>query len=694
MSDSADLLVEIGTEELPPKSLRTLSEAFGAAVSERLEAKFLGKHEYSVHATPRRLAVLVSQVPANQPDRDIERRGPALDAAFDADGKPTKAAEGFARSCGVDVGHLEHLENADGRWLLFRSTQVGESTLSLLPTIVEEALARIPIARRMRWSNLDVEFVRPVHWVTLLYGKEAVEADILSVRSGGNTYGHRFHHPQAVELAEPSEYAGALYSGAHVVTEFAARKEMIRTQVEEAAEVFGGKAVIDDALLEENTALVEWPMAVTGSFDVLFLSLPDCVLTATMQGHQRYFPVMGEDGALMPHFIAISNIESSNPDTVRHGNERVIRPRLADAVFFFEADQKKSLEERRGSLKDVIFQEKLGSLYDKSERVSRLAGIVAIAMGQSPQEVKLARRAGVLFKCDLLTDMVGEFPELQGDMGREYALVGGEDRRVANAIGESYLPRFAGDRIPSSPTGCALSVADRLDTLIGIFLVGQAPTGDKDPFALRRAALGALRIMIEGELALDLYKLLKSTVEGYEQFSDSAAVVDEVMAFVLERLKAYFVDQGVPVDVLQAVQAREPTEPLDFAQRVHAVDAFRKLPEAASLAAANKRIQNILKQAEDTVPAKVDDTLFVADAEWNLAAKALGLSPLVRDLLKQRDYAAAMTSLAGLRDSVDDFFDNVKVMDDDERLRKNRLALLQSIRNLFLETADISRLQV
>ncbi len=694
MSDSADLLVEIGTEELPPKSLRTLSEAFGAAVCGRLEAKILGKHEYSVYATPRRLAVLVSDVPANQPDRDIQRRGPALDAAFDVDGNPTKAAEGFARSCGVDVDHLERLENADGRWLFFRSTQVGESTLSLLPAIVEEALARIPIARRMRWSNLDVEFVRPVHWITLLYGKDAVESDIMGVRSGGNTYGHRFHHPQAVELAEPSEYAGALYGGAHVVAEFAARKEMIRTQATEAAEVFGGKAVIDDALLEENTALVEWPMAITGSFDVLFLSLPDCVLTATMQGHQRYFPVLGEDGALMPHFIAISNIESSNPDTVRHGNERVIRPRLADAAFFFEADQKKSLEERRDSLKDVVFQKKLGSLYDKSERVSRLAGIVTIAMGQSPDEVKLARRAGMLFKCDLVTDMVGEFPELQGDMGREYALANGENHHVANGIGEGYLPRFAGDRIPSSPTGRALSVADRLDTLIGIFLIGQAPTGDKDPFALRRAALGALRVMIEGELPLDLHKLLKSTVEGYEQFSDSVGVVEEVMAFVLERLKAYFVDQGVPVDVLQAVQARGPTEPLDFAKRVHAVDAFRKLPEAASLAAANKRIQNILKQAEDAVPAKVDDTLFAADAEWNLAAKAVGLSPRVRDLLKRRDYTAAMTSLAGLRDSVDEFFDNVKVMDDDERLRKNRLALLQSISNLFLETADISRLQV
>jgi glycyl-tRNA synthetase beta chain len=694
MSDSADLLVEIGTEELPPKSLRTLSEAFGAAISERLEAKNLGKHEYSVYATPRRLAVLVSDVPVNQPDLDIKRRGPALDAAFDADGVPTKAAEGFARSCGIDVSHLDRLENADGRWLLFRSTQVGESTLSLLPAIVEEALARIPIARRMRWSNLDVEFVRPVHWITLLYGKDAVEADIMGVRSGGSTYGHRFHHPQAVELAEPSEYVGALYGGAHVVTEFAARKEMIRTQAVEAAEVIGGHAVIDDALLEENTALVEWPVAVTGSFDVLFLSLPDCVLTATMQGHQRYFPVMGEDGALMPRFIAISNIESSNPDTVRHGNERVIRPRLADAAFFFEADQKKSLEERRDALKDVVFQEKLGSLYDKSERVSRLAGIVAIAMGQSPDEVKLARRAGMLFKCDLVTDMVGEFPELQGDMGREYALAGGEDHRVANAIGESYMPRFAGDRIPASPAGRALSLADRLDTLIGIFLIGQAPTGDKDPFALRRAALGALRVMIEGELPLDLHKLLKSTAEGYEQFSDPAAGVNKVMAFVLERLKAYFVDQGVPIDVFQSVQAREPAEPLDFAKRVHAVDAFRKLPEAASLAAANKRIQNILKQADDAVPAKVDDTLLAADAEWNLAAKAVGLSPRVRDLLKQRDYTAAMTSLAGLRESVDDFFDNVKVMDDDERLRKNRLALLQSISNLFLETADISRLQV
>ena len=693
MSDTADLLVEIGTEELPPKTLRQLSEAFGEALCDRLAAKILGTHEYAVYATPRRLAVVVSGIPLNQPDRDVERRGPALDAAFDADGNPTKAAEGFARSCGVEVGQLDRFETADGRWLFFRSTEVGESTLSLLPAIVEEALARIPIARRMRWSNLDIEFVRPVHWVTLLFGTEALEAKIMGVVSGANTYGHRFHHPQAVALSEPSEYAKALYGSAHVVAEFSARKEMIRTQVEEAADAIGGRAIMDDGLLEENTALVEWPVTITGSFDVLFLSLPDCVLRATMQGHQRYFPVVGEDGALMPHFIAVSNIESSNPDTVRHGNERVIRPRLADAKFFYEADQKTSLEERREALKDVVYQEKLGSIYDKSERVSRLAGIVTIAMGQSPEAVKLARRAGILYKCDLVTDMVGEFPELQGAMGREYAMAGGEDLQIANAIGESYLPRFAGDRIPASPIGRALSIADRLDTLVGIFLIGQAPTGDKDPFALRRAALGALRIMIEGEVALDLGKLLKSTADGFEQFPDSAAVVTEVMAFILDRLKAYFVDQGVPVDVFQAVLAREPSEPHDFAKRVHAVNAFRQLPEAARLAAANKRIQNILKQAKDAVPEKVDDSLFAEDAEWNLAAKTLGISPRVRDLLKTLDYTTAMTILAGLGESVDDFFDNVKVMDDNESLRKNRLALLQSISNLFLETADISKLQ-
>ena len=443
--------------------------------------------------------------------------------------------------------------------------------------------------------------------------------------------------------------------------------------------------------MEEVTALVEWPVALLGNFETRFLELPPEPLISTMQGNQKYFHAVDAAGKLLPHFITVCNIDSHDPAQVRAGNERVIRPRFSDAAFFWEQDRRHPLEQRREDLKKVLFQAKLGTLYDKTERLRRLAAEIALRLNGNRD---WAVQAAALAKSDLLTHMVGEFPELQGAVGREYALADGEDFHVANAIGESYMPRFAGDRIPVSAAGRALSVADRLDTLMGIFLIGQAPTGDKDPFALRRNALGALRIMIEGELPLDLRKLLKSTADGFTRFSDSAGVVDEVMEFVLERLKAYFVDQGVPVDVFQAVQAREPSEPHDFAKRVHAVDAFRKLPEAASLAAANKRIQNILRQAADAVPARVDDSLFAADAEWNLAAKTLGLTPRVRDLLKKRDYTTAMTSLAGLREEVDAFFDNVKVMDDDERLRKNRLALLQSISNLFLDTADISRLQM
>jgi len=694
MPESADLLVEIGTEELPPTGLEQLSEAFGEQLCARLEAHGLGHGETTVYATPRRIAALVADVPASQRDREIKRRGPALDAAFDADGNPTQAALGFARSCGVEVERLERLETDKGRWMVFRTVEVGEATTSLLGAVVSEAVARLAMPRRMRWADLDIEFARPVHWVTLLYGSEVVEAEILGVRSGRVTYGHRFHHPQALELDEPSDYAMTLYGSGHVVAEFGARKEMIRTQVEEAARGVGGRAVVDESLLEENTALVEWPVAIAGSFDEQFLDLPDSVLTATMQGHQRYFPVMGESGALLAHFVAVSNIESRDPATVRRGNERVIRPRLADAAFFFRSDLASSLENRREDLEEIVFHEKLGSLFDKSERVSRLAAVVAIAMGLSPDEVKLARRAGALCKCDLLTEMVGEFPELQGVMGQEYAARQGEDARVAKAIGESYKPRFAGDRIPRTPIGKALSIADKLDTVVGIFGIGEIPSGDKDPYGLRRNALGALRIMIEGELDLDLVKLLRSTAELFEDLPHPQTVIERALEFTLERLRAYFVDQGIPVDVFAAVQARRPSQPYDFAKRVRAVHAFRKLPEAASLAAANKRIQNILKQAGDGISGQVDDSLFAEDAEWNLAAKALGLSPRVRDQLKKGNYTGAMTSLAGLKDNVDEFFDNVKVMDEDERIRSNRLALLNNIRNMFLETADISRLQL
>lgn len=694
MADRADLLVEIGTEELPPKSLGDMSEAFGRELGEKLRGHGLDFGEVSVFATPRRFAALFSDVPMTQPDRKVERRGPGLDLAFGADGKPTPAALGFAKSCGVVLGQLERLETKQGRWLVYRTTEVGERTTALLPAMVSDTIARLPVARRMRWSALDVEFVRPVHWVLMRHGQVVVEADILGVRSGGTTYGHRFHHPAPLDLSRPADYATTLYGTGHVVADLTARKEMIREQVDEAATRLGGRPVLDEALLDENAALVEWPVAITGSFDEKFLELPASVLIATMRGHQRYFPVTGEGDRLLANFIAISNIESRNPDTVRRGNERVIRPRLSDAKFFYETDLHRPLETRRDDLKGVVFHEKLGSLYDKSERVSRLAGIVAIAMGQPPDAVRLARRAGMLGKCDLLTEMVGEFPELQGVIGGEYARAQGENAVVADALAEAYLPRYAGDTIPASPAGRALGIADRLDTLVGIFAAGELPTGEKDPYALRRAALGALRIMIEGRLALDLGKLLKSTVEGYDSLADPPGVVAQVMEFMLDRLKAYFTDQGIPLDVFAAVQARRPAQPHDFARRIQAVHAFRQLPEAASLAAANKRIQNILKQAGDGIPAQVDDTLFAEDAEWNLAAKALGLAPRVRELLKSGDYAGAMTSLAGLRDNVDEFFDQVKVMDDNQRIRNNRLALLSNISRLFLETADISRLQL
>ncbi|MDX1432012.1 MAG: glycine--tRNA ligase subunit beta [Gammaproteobacteria bacterium] len=694
MTERADLLVEIGTEELPPASLAEMSQAFARELGEKLGAHGLAYGEVSAFATPRRLAALFTSVPMMQPDRKIERRGPGLDVAFGEDGKPTQAAIGFAKSCGVVVGQLERLETKQGRWLVYRTTEAGARTTALLPAMVSEAVAKLPVARRMRWSDLDVEFVRPVHWVLMRHGDEVVEADILGVRSAGVTYGHRFHHPGAIELAQPSDYAAALHDPGHVIAAFDWRKDVIRKQVLDAAARLGGRPVMDEALLDENAALVEWPVAITGSFDAEFLELPASVLIATMQGHQRYFPVMGEGDRLLANFIAVANIESTHPETVRHGNERVIRPRLSDAAFFYKTDMERKLESRREDLKSVVFHEKLGSLYDKSERVSRLAGIVAIAMGQAPEAVRLARRAGSLSKCDLLTEMVGEFPELQGTMGGAYARAQGEDAAVADALAEAYLPRFAGDAIPKSQVGQALSIADRLDTLVGIFGVGEAPTGDKDPYALRRAALGALRIMIEGGLALDLRKLLTSTAEGLGSLADAGAMVDQVMEFMLDRLKAYFSDQGVPHDVFAAVQARQPAQPHDFARRVQAVHAFRQLPEAASLAAANKRIQNILKQAGDGIPGQVDDSLFSEDAEWNLAAKALGLTPRVRELLKSGDYTGAMSSLAGLRDNVDEFFDKVKVMDDDERIRNNRLALLNNIRRLFLETADISRLQI
>ncbi len=715
MAKFDDLLVEIGTEELPPKALRMLSNAFATEFVAELDAAGLAHGPAVPCATPRRLAVLVPGVPGTQPDRDVERRGPPLARAFDENDRPTKAALGFARSVGVEVERLVRIETGNGAWLGYRTTKAGATLASLLPEVVERALARLPVPRRMRWADRDTEFVRPVHWVVLMHGAKTIEAEILGVPSGRSTRGHRFHHSGEIALERAGEFVTALRRGGHVVARFEERMAMIRDQAERAADELGGRALIDPALLEENAALVEWPVAVAGHFDTEFLHLPDPVLVATMQGHQRYFPVAGEDGALMPHFIAVSNIESRKPGTVRSGNERVIRPRLSDAAFFFRSDRECSLESRLQGLGDVVFQRKLGSLRAKAERVSALARRVARAMGESDDSVTHARRAGLLSKCDLLTEMVGEFPELQGEMGREYARLDGEPDAVADAIGEVYMPRFADDAIPATAAGRAVAIADKLDTVAGCLSLGQAPTGDKDPFALRRAALGALRIMIEGELDLDLDEMVEAAFECYaEQPSDdrggtvrqlrlgssvitaAPSEVAEVRRFVLDRLRAYFSDRAIPTDVFNAVLATQPTRPLDFAQRVRAVEAFRALPEAASLAAANKRIRNILRQAEQGevgVPGEIDASLLREDAERSLAEALADMEPRTRTMLAAGEYTGALSTLAGLRDHVDRFFDTVKVMDDDEALRGNRLALLARLGALFMETADISMLQ-
>ena len=517
MADVNDLLVEIGTEELPPKALRTLSEAFAAELAAELDGAGLARGAPAPYATPRRLAVLVPRVPGTQPDRDVERRGPPLARAFDENDDPTKAALGFARSVGVEVDRLVRIETADGAWLGYRSTNPGATLASLLPGMVERALARLPVPRRMRWADRDTEFVRPVHWVVLMHGTSVIEAEILGVPSGRATRGHRFHHPGDIVLEDAARYEAALRDRGHAVAGFEERMETIRAQAERAAEKLGGKALIDPALLEENAALVEWPVAIAGHFDPEFLDLPDAVLVATMQGHQRYFPVAGRDGALMPHFIAVSNIESRNPATVREGNERVIRPRLGDAAYFFDTDRGRSLESRLEELGDVVFQHKLGTLRAKSHRVAALAGRVSRAMGGFGEAVAHAERAGLLSKCDLVTEMVGEFPELQGEMGREYAHLDGEPAAVADAIGELYMPRFADDGIPGTAAGRAIAIADKLDTIAGCLSLGQAPTGDKDPFALRRAALGTLRIMIEGELDVDLDEMIEAAFECYTE---------------------------------------------------------------------------------------------------------------------------------------------------------------------------------
>lgn len=686
-----DFLVEIGTEELPPRSLFTLLENFASGIVKALEVANIPHGTVKTFATPRRLAVLVAAVADKQPDVALKRQGPAVANAFDASGAPTKAALGFAASCGVTIDQLEQVDGPKARVLQYSGTKPGEATINLLPSIVAKSLDDLPIARRMRWGAGEQQFVRPVHWVVMLLGATVIETQILGVRSGKHSRGHRFHAPQPIAISSPARYVDTLLSKAYVRVDVAERREMIRTLATNAAQAIGGMAVIDPGLLDEVTALVEWPVAVTGSFDARFLELPQEVPIATMQEHQRYFPIRDASGRLMNYFITIANIESRDPGKVRDGNERVVRPRLTDAAFFWATDRKQRLETRCASLQQVTFQTQLGSVFDKSARVANLAARIAQSIGA---DVALTRRAAQLGKCDLLTLMVGEFPELQGLMGRYYAQADGEPDAVATAIEEQYWPRFSGDKLPATKAGVALSMAEKLDTIAGIFSIGQKPTGTRDPFALRRLALGVLRISLEHGLDLDLFGLVESAVRSQPVAAADDTVAD-VWAYHMERLRGIYLeraDNSLTTEMFDAVLAANPRSITDIDERLRALQSFLTLPDAAGLAIANKRIANILRKTATDGAGAVDIQRLLEPAERELFEHVVSMERAVNPLFARREYTAAFGHLASLRPDVDQFFDKVMVMAEDPDVRANRLALLVRLRALFFQIADLSYL--
>jgi glycyl-tRNA synthetase beta chain len=691
-----DFLVEIGTEELPPKALRKLERAFAENLEQQVSAARLNYAGIQSFATPRRLAVLISELAEQQPDQHVERRGPPVKIAFDQNGKPTKAALKFADSNNVAMDALERLVTDKGDYLVYRGLEKGQASTTLLPGFVNSALADLPIPRRMRWGSSDVEFVRPVHWVVMLQGSEVVAATVLGLRADRLSFGHRFHAPAAISLASAADYATTLQQQGHVVAGFLDRKALILEAANAAATSHGGHVVIPDALLDEVTALVEWPTAVVGSFAESFLELPAEVLISTLQEHQRYFPVYRQDGALTNRFITISNIASVDPEQVRLGNEKVVKPRLADAAFFWTQDLKTSLESKAPNLEQVVYQKGLGSLADKAQRVAALAADIAAQLGASPAA---AERAAHLAKADLLTEMVGEFPDLQGLMGSYYASHDGETPEIAAAIREQYLPRFAGDVLPSTSIGQALSIADKLDTLAGIFALGQRPSGSKDPFGLRRLALGMLRIIIESQIDLDVPRQIANALE-LQPLNAAPEAKAELYEFIVDRLKSYYLDgqnpalssSSVSAEQFEAVRQREPVSPVDFHQRLAALVSFTRMPEAESLAAANKRIANILKAAAETESLEVQEKLFVEPAEILLYQELSGLLGAHKAAVAKHDYRTVLSQLATLAKPIDAFFADVMVNTDDPAVRTNRLALLSQLRGLFLDVADLSRL--
>lgn len=690
MNKTEDLLIEIGTEELPPKSLKRLATAFHQEVSNALKEHNLDFTEANWHATPRRLALIVTELATSQADKQQQRRGPAISAAFDDEGKPTRATEGFAKSCGVAVDQLDTIETEKGSWLVFDTIVKGKQTHELIPDIVTTALKRLPIAKRMRWGDSDVEFVRPIKWIILLLGEETITCEIMGVASGQQTLGHRFHHPDAIAIQHASEYLTALKENGKVLADYNERRLLIQTQVEAVAKENKGEMVIDPDLLDEVTALVEWPVAFIGNFDPDFLRLPKEVLISSMQEHQRYFPVIDKQGKLLPCFISVANIESKEPDLIKQGNERVIQPRLSDAAFFWDRDRKHGLANHISGLTKVVYQKELGTLHEKSERLGNIMSALANSVDFDTQ---LGKRASELCFCDLLTDMVYEFPELQGIMGKYYAEADNEDANVAIALEEFYQPRFAGDDLPTTALGQCLAISEKIDTLVGIFSIGKPPTGDKDPFGLRRSAIGLLRIIIECKLDIDLKTLLNTAIDNFPEAIKAKSPRDDIFAFLMERLRHYYLEEGINNDAFESVLAINTSQPLDFHHRLNAVTEFRKLAEAESLAAANKRIGNILKKSELKVDNNIDEALLQEEAEITLASSLKDYQARVTPMLKNRDYKSALTELAGLRESVDNFFDNVMVMCEDNATKMNRLALLNSLNALFLETADISKLQ-
>ncbi|QKZ02274.1 glycine--tRNA ligase subunit beta [Pseudomonas eucalypticola] len=679
-----DFLVELGTEELPPKALNSLGEAFLSGIEKGLQAAGLNYTAKRYYAAPRRLAVLISGLDTQQPDRSINLDGPPRQAAFDAEGNPTQAALGFAKKCGVDLAEIDQ----SGPKLRFSQRIIGKPTASLLPTIVEDSLNDLPIPKRMRWGARKEEFVRPTQWLVMLLGDQVVDCTILAQRAGRDSRGHRFHHPEDVRITSPANYAEDLRK-AYVLADGDERREIISKRTAELAMQQEGTAIVPPALLEEVAALVEWPVPLVCSFEERFLEVPQEALITTMQDNQKYFCLLDVDGKLLPRFITVANVESKDPSQIVLGNEKVVRPRLTDAEFFFKQDKKQPLESFNERLQNVVFQAQLGSVYDKAVRVSKLAAYIAPLIGGDAQR---AARAGLLSKCDLATEMVGEFPEMQGVAGYYYALNDGEPDDVALALNEQYMPRGAGAELPTTLTGAAVAIADKLDTLVGIFGIGMLPTGSKDPYALRRAALGILRILIDKQLDLDLTKAVAFAVSAFGANVKAAGLAEQVLDFIFDRLRARYEDEGTDVATYLSVRALKPGSALDFDQRVQAVQAFRKLPEAAALAAVNKRVSNLLSKAEGSVATTVEPKYFDNANEFSLYSAIQQADQAVHPMAANRQYRESLARLAALREPVDAFFEAVMVNAEDPKVRANRYALLSRLRGLFLGVADISLL--